>query len=638
MSFQGKYRILSALSEGEVRLFRALQISSGRQVLVHHLTEGHAAAVQPDLASLIFRFLRSASVKQSRDLLDMGEDEGRIFVVTADVPECLDLRKWLKSVPEPPAEKDGEPQPSEETPSPTTLDSTTAFTAEALRVLFSPKSTPAPSSPELLAAPPAVSNPEESPGVSEPPAEQPAELSDEVPDAGPAAFVEFWESASVADHPGHPTPVFMPPIEEKSVEGSSEALVIPEVSAEFLSRPSSLSIPEAPGPGMTDLPVSAAEPEGESAAEAGSAESMDSSGQSVDLVLTPPEVVMTLPVAPGEAEISIPLPPPAVTPEAGGHETEIIRGSTDLLGENDQGSQQAAASESTPGAEDKQEAEIKSAEEIPGPQISTELEVVFQSSQPPLDAAWLDLPDQSGSLAAPAPIEPPIAPEEPTPTPSAAVLPDVAPPDTSLPTERIVDSPAWGSPDAPGDQMQSLEAAGQSTAPPAPPQAQAARKEPEPAAWSIPAPAVPPTRPAPPAPVGDAATAGGKPPLSPPLPTPPDRTNAGEHIRMLENMRAVAAPRPPVAPPGVPHAGDRPTARPATPAPAPARASSPRVPAPQTLPHLEAPPQPPPALYLAHDTPWQSARKKRQSWVPVLILSSLLVMTVALLLFFAFKH
>ena len=107
---------------------------------------------------------------------------------------------------------------------------------------------------------------------------------------------------------------------------------------------------------------------------------------------------------------------------------------------------------------------------------------------------------------------------------------------------------------------------------------------------------------------------------------------------MIENVKALASPLPPVGPRGVPPAGIRLAANPAVPASAPSQASYLQGPAPDPPPYTEAPPQFRPSLYIAHDTPSHSARQKRKVWVPILILSSLFLMTVALLLFFAFKH
>jgi len=97
MDFQGRYQLLEILSDGDARTFKAIQISSGRSVLLHHLWAERTPPNQPDLASLVFRFLRHASADEMKVLVDMGEEGGRVYVVTEDLPAFQDLRQWLES-------------------------------------------------------------------------------------------------------------------------------------------------------------------------------------------------------------------------------------------------------------------------------------------------------------------------------------------------------------------------------------------------------------------------------------------------------------------------------------------------------------------------------------------------------------
>jgi hypothetical protein len=731
VSFQGKYRILSVLSEGECQSFRALQISSGRPVLLHHLAAGRTPSPQPDLASLIFRFLRSASAEEGRHFLDMGEDEGRMFVVTADVPECQDLRKWLQSVTEAQAGKEGDAQPAEETPGPGSIEFTRGFTTEALRqVSGSPASAPAPPSPGPRAEQPVVPTPEKSPDALKPPAETPAASSEvtdsgatdftafwekssrekspealkpppdipaassEVTDGGPSDFAGFWEKSSPASLAAHPASIPTPPASLKSAGGPSE---VPEVTEEFFSRRRSLSVHDAPTEALPTLKAQAAERERAPFAVAGPAEAKGNAAQSADLVLTPPEV-MKPPVAPSEAEVSKPSPQPALTPDAKGPETKTPREFRGLLVESDKAPPQAAASPPTPSADDKQKEEVKVAEKIPLRPIPMGFEVVFQSNKPRSRPTLSGFSDQSGIMAAPAPSAPPTGPEESAPTPATAGLPDVAAPVVSPPAEKMGGRFAMGLPSAPGEQRQAVGARKEPTALPSPPTAGPTLKESEQEARLVPTLPVLPARPAPPAPPGDSAlpwraappvsapmptppnraqpgeytrmienvkaVAGPLPPVGPPgvspappappgdsalpwraappvsapMPTPPNRAQPGEYTRMIENVRAVAGPLPPVGPPGISPAPLRPAANLAVPGPAPSQASYLHVPVPQPPPYHEAPPPFQPSLYIANDTPSHSAGKKRKIWVPILILSSLFLMTVALLLFFAFKH
>ena len=87
------------LRDGEARTFKARQTSSGRIVLLHQLWVERTPPNQPDLASLVFGFLRRATAEEMKSLIDMGEEESRVFVVTEDLPGCEDLRQWLQSAP-----------------------------------------------------------------------------------------------------------------------------------------------------------------------------------------------------------------------------------------------------------------------------------------------------------------------------------------------------------------------------------------------------------------------------------------------------------------------------------------------------------------------------------------------------------
>jgi len=97
MDFQGRYQLLEMVSDGEARTFKARQTSSGRAVLLHQLFAERTPPRQPDLAALFFAYLRRATAEEMKLLIDMGEDAGRVFVVTQDLPIFYDLRQWLRS-------------------------------------------------------------------------------------------------------------------------------------------------------------------------------------------------------------------------------------------------------------------------------------------------------------------------------------------------------------------------------------------------------------------------------------------------------------------------------------------------------------------------------------------------------------
>ena len=113
MSFLGKYQIVSMIGEGETRTFRAREASTGRSVVLHQLLRSRTSPHQRDLASMVFKYLPRVGAQGPEQFVDMGEDEDRVFIVTADVPECLDLRKWLQSIADLQGDRGISPRPSQ---------------------------------------------------------------------------------------------------------------------------------------------------------------------------------------------------------------------------------------------------------------------------------------------------------------------------------------------------------------------------------------------------------------------------------------------------------------------------------------------------------------------------------------------
>ncbi|HXW15509.1 MAG TPA: hypothetical protein VEN79_13455, partial [Terriglobia bacterium] len=95
MSFLEKYELVSMLSASETNTYRALEILTGRPVLIHQFLRGQTSPSQPDLISLVYANLPGTGTPGTEHFLDSGEDGDQVFIVTSDVPECLDLRGWL---------------------------------------------------------------------------------------------------------------------------------------------------------------------------------------------------------------------------------------------------------------------------------------------------------------------------------------------------------------------------------------------------------------------------------------------------------------------------------------------------------------------------------------------------------------
>jgi hypothetical protein len=243
VSFREKYQVVGPLGEGECQPFRALQIPTGRPVLVHHLPTQNASSDHPDLESLIFGLLRGASAAQRGRFLDMGDDEGHTYVVTADVPECLDLRKWLESLAGTQPENQTDPELPAGLSGPESLDSTRSFTAAALR--------PASGSQARVAVPPSEApRPaarEQGLGATTPPSDFPR-ASYGSANRGSANFSGFWESSSAVIPAGPPESVPTPPA---SSMGADASYGVPESTATFLRAPFA-----ATGPSESDVAVS----------------------------------------------------------------------------------------------------------------------------------------------------------------------------------------------------------------------------------------------------------------------------------------------------------------------------------------------------------------------------------------------
>lgn len=343
MSFQGKYQILTALGEGESQSFRARQVSSGRMVILHHLAAGQASSRQPDLPSLVFSFLRNATPEKSRELLDMGEEEGRIWVATVDSPECLDLRRWLLSGLEPPPGGAGNALTAEGRIGPGDPDSRHVFNAEALRKAWSVRD----GAPASSAPPQAISPAVESPGADIALPET-ASAPSQVTEEGAPSVVGFWEKFSEAGPSEHAAPASKPPAGPKNAEAPSAA---PEGTAMFFPQRSSLDVPNAPDEVTLTLPAPAARAEPAPRRVDPPVPKQSGPGKRDDLTLAPTEKVE--PIGPlGRAEADWP---------ADDSRTQVPRG----------------------------------------------FEVVFQSSKPQLPSNWGDLPDRPGRAAPQVPIPSP---------------------------------------------------------------------------------------------------------------------------------------------------------------------------------------------------------------------------------------
>jgi hypothetical protein len=96
VTFLSKYQLGELILEGEARTSKARELSSGREVLVHELPTGADRGRGTDLLRMIHRYLRTLPPKVRNPILELGEHEGRMYLVTDAIPGFHSLRNWLE--------------------------------------------------------------------------------------------------------------------------------------------------------------------------------------------------------------------------------------------------------------------------------------------------------------------------------------------------------------------------------------------------------------------------------------------------------------------------------------------------------------------------------------------------------------
>ncbi len=278
MSFLEKYLIVSKLEASETMSFQAQDTWTGQPVLLHQLLPGGTAPHQPDLAMLVFKYLPGAGTPGTEHFLEMGEEDDRVFIVTADVPECLDLRKWLQSIAASQANREtlAGPSPAEPGSTPTFIGSSPdilpehlASTSEASN-LSSPQpdgsqpAAPHPwEKPTVVVAPPSSRPPEPqeskhqpgdftrmfnaSGGATEPPDNPPR---GQVPGGFEVVFQSRKQPSRAGSHLEPPGPATVPPPPSPVTAGPGKfTQMFASMSKDKAEQP--LASPPPPSPGLT---------------------------------------------------------------------------------------------------------------------------------------------------------------------------------------------------------------------------------------------------------------------------------------------------------------------------------------------------------------------------------------------------
>jgi hypothetical protein len=504
VGFQKKYQIQAALSGGEVRVSRGLQLSTWQSVLIHQFAAGQASSQGPDLASLLFKFLRSDVGEKARDFIDMGEDDGAVYVVTTDVPECLDLRRWLGSMLDARAGKQAAPAAPKGS-----ADSTRVFTTDTFRQALGLSESAAGPLTLSVGFPPAgdVS------GAPGPPPEAAPESTAALL-GGPLTFVGFWERSTPTNATGSPAP--LPP---KTRESNSALGPVPEGTVAYSSRGSPLSSRDGPPTFATPPGVESPQPEWtlEQAARWERESAQTKRGSNAAQPPSPAAGPAVAPTAEDDFDRMFQSPPPPAEPAAG---TATASEFTRRFSQRDETPPSNYAPPATapipaanPAGKGAPDGKVEpNAGRLPVP---TGFEVVFYRDKRELPADWPQLPGRPGVSPAPSPVVPP-APPEPLPKPAASV-----PRNMSLFTPEM------------------------------PP-------ETEPATRVVPPPAGP-TVQRPPAASDGFPVSVGETVLAPAPANPTKRQQPGEYTRMLQNKRVVTLPPPPESPPPAERTGVVPT-------------------------------------------------------------------------------
>ncbi len=157
MGFQEQYRLLEVLADREAKVHRALQLATGKKVLVHQIFGERTPAGCTGLVTLIFQKSLAPAQRAKTPFLDMGDYEGHIYVVTEDAEPFLDLRAWVSAyaVKAPGVARPAETK-SPATEQPSVVSATQPAASGSMTHFFSPK--------EILAKSPPAQPSSEVPG------------------------------------------------------------------------------------------------------------------------------------------------------------------------------------------------------------------------------------------------------------------------------------------------------------------------------------------------------------------------------------------------------------------------------------------------------------------------------------------
>ncbi len=535
MSFQERYRLQEIISDKEAKVYRAVQVATGKKVLVHQLFGERTPSGCKGIVTLIFQQSLSPAQKGPTPILDMGDFEGHIYVVTEDSEPFLDLRAWLTTYAATKAAgtaRPAEPKAPAAGGQPSVASTTPPSESASMTHFFAPK--------EILAKDRAAEPPSKAPGeVPTMPAPRERQASAASP---PSSAFDQLIAPSKPAAPSEPPVAARPPAAPASRQPGEFTRMFSGMGAAKLGEPPQSAarpgpadasatadrLPTLPSqPPTTPPSLAATQPASGGPHEPGEFTQMFARGAKP----VPPARADVSPAAPAKPPAAFTPPPsapasPASTRAASGDQKEPGSFTQMFFG----GTRPTPAPSASPAG--KPEAPEKPAEKATPPPVPQGYEVVFRSRKQP------------GT-------EPPMAGKEPpppvTPYPSAE-KPQVSPPPVQ---------PSQG----PGEFTQMFHGR---PAQPATPRAIMPREVPQPPA---PPPPTPPAsegpgeftqmfhgRPASPASTPTVTQREAPQPLAPPPPAPPASEGPGEFTNMFsmqiprQSVETAARPGPPSQP------------------------------------------------------------------------------------------
>ena len=90
MELESIYQLLSVLRDDGIRTYDAVEIASGQALQLHLF-------VKPDSETdrALYKALRALPVSKRRELLDMGIEGDKPYIVTEQLPGSMTAREWL---------------------------------------------------------------------------------------------------------------------------------------------------------------------------------------------------------------------------------------------------------------------------------------------------------------------------------------------------------------------------------------------------------------------------------------------------------------------------------------------------------------------------------------------------------------